>query len=201
MVYSWAQHRLCLYLGELRQHLPRISEGCVPPLLCQNSSDVVLHMGCAGYSYMNVQLPASLAMPVLPCFTCQEHALADSATCASCQQASASSAIFLVSQPAALKSSAIEVFVLVNKEGCLHTQYQSAIWYRMLAYHISTCPVSAFPPFRKACCTVLNRALGKAGCLHRQSESTSSARLQERAAAQQLSAEQCWLKARQSSVH
>ena len=27
LVYSWAQHRLCLYLGELRQHLPRISEG------------------------------------------------------------------------------------------------------------------------------------------------------------------------------
>ena len=35
MVYSWAQHRLCLYLGELRQHLPRISEGYVPVMLCR----------------------------------------------------------------------------------------------------------------------------------------------------------------------
>ena len=27
LVFSWAEHRVCLYLAALRQHLPRITEG------------------------------------------------------------------------------------------------------------------------------------------------------------------------------
>ena len=54
MVYSWAQHRLCLYLGELRQHLPRISEGCVPARPAPNSSDVAHHMGYTEYVYIQI---------------------------------------------------------------------------------------------------------------------------------------------------
>ena len=98
---------------------------------------------------MNVQLPASRALPVLPCSTCQEHALAGSARCASRLRASAGSAMVPVSQPAALnKSSAVKVFVPVGKEGCPHTLHQSVDVYRVLCYRISTCPVSALYPCR-----------------------------------------------------